>query len=346
MKMFSSFRPVALASVAAGLGASALAPGTARAQSIESYEQSGWFVRAGGVARFNIKTNLTQVSTPLSAGVYDNGFVLPDDGGSTSKTWNWGYTSGLQGNQLVLTRYDNLPTIGKNDVSTPNPLFGAELIGGFQYSPFLMGNKTAHFRIEIGYGYSSFSEGLNFTGFSDSSFFTADSYGTGGIVVPAAPYAGTSRGPGPLIDLNPTSHLVANSPSVTTFNGSLDTTFQDFRFGPALDIDLSQHFTVGFGFGWSSVFADSTLSYAQNVAFANPGIPPIPTVNASVHRQDWRDGFYGEVSLKYRFTDALALYFAGDVRHNNNLQYGNADFSVRVDLATTFAAKIGLSYQF
>src|SRR5882672_5342893 len=219
IKMFSSFRPVALASVAAGLGASALTPGAVHAQSIESYEQSGWFVRAGGVARFNVKTTLTQTTTPLAIGYYDNGFVLPDNGGTASgKTWNWGYTSGLQGNQLVLSRYDSLPTIGKNDVSTPNPLFGAELIGGFQYSPFLMGNKTAHLRIEIGYGYSSFSQNLGYAGFSDASF-TTDSFGTGGIVVPEAPYAGTAAGPGPLIDLNPTAHLVANSPSTTTFNG-------------------------------------------------------------------------------------------------------------------------------
>ena len=45
-------------------------------------------------------------------------------------------------------------------------------------------------RHDIGYGYSSFSERMNFAT-AGTAMRTTDSYGLGGIVPPIAPYAGT-----------------------------------------------------------------------------------------------------------------------------------------------------------
>src|SRR5215207_213527 len=89
---FHELPPVAVACVVVGaVGFTAL---PVSAQIFDDLDTSGFFARAGGMARFNVKATFSGIAPPtLPPGVYENGFVLPDIGGSPVKTWNWGYNS-------------------------------------------------------------------------------------------------------------------------------------------------------------------------------------------------------------------------------------------------------------
>ncbi len=337
-------RSAALISVAAGL----VGQEVARGQSLEEYERSGWFVRVAGVARFNVKATITGSRPTLGPGMYDTGFVLPDNGGTASGlTWNWGYNSvsQLSANQLTQTRLDAVPTIGHQDFNVSDPILGGEVIGGYQFNPILIGKKTAHVAFEIGYGYSGFSENSSF-GAAGTASFTTDTRPVDPILAPIPPYAGTAAGPGPLIDLQPGTHTVILSPVTTAFQSSLKTTFHDFRLGPALDIDLNKRLSVGFGFGYSSVYADSSLAYVETITFANPAFAPIAPAHVDIKKGQWRTGAYAEVRLNYRFTDFVSLFVGGDIKCNRNFSFGDAGHQVDIGLRSTYGAKAGVTVHF
>ncbi len=343
-----TFRPLLcclpLAALAAQLPASA--------QDIDEPVLSGWYMRVGGAARFNVKATITPVAQPLAAGNYADGFVLPDIGGSTNFTWNWGFNSSSQVDathtQLDFYRYDNLPSVSPVDVPVSGPLWGGEIIGGYKLPDFKIAKKPARFGIELGYSYSSFSEGVDARAFGAASYSTA-AYNYGGIILPVPPYAGTLAGPGPLIQLNPdTASTTTDLPgtTVTTLQGSLKSTFHEMRFGPMLEVDLSRKFTVGVGAGYSSVYADAELNYEQAVAFGSAAIPSLAPVRGSVSEAKWRPGLYAEARVAYRFSDRVNAFLGGDIHYNNKMTFGDSNYSVKLDLGMTYGAKAGVSYSF
>ena len=194
------------------------------AQRLDSPDSSGWFIRAGAVARFNVNASLGSIPPASGTGIYDDGYVLPDKGGTASgKTWNWGYkgTNQVVGPVLDMNRFNAVPSIGEQDVKAGNPLLGGEIIGGYNFTQFEMGRRTARLGFEVGLGYSGFSENLNHSA-SGTASHTTDRYGMGGIVPPIAPYFGTAQGPGPLINLNP---IPGSSTLVQDFPGGTSTAF-------------------------------------------------------------------------------------------------------------------------
>ena len=336
-------RPLFLTALAAGLAA----PSLVHAQDLDQPELSGWYVRLGAATRFNVKAEITALTLPTS--LYNDGFVQPDISGTASGlTWNWGYNSASQivGNQLVLSRLDT-PNIGRQDLNVGNPLLGGELIGGYHLREFKLGKRTARLGVELGYGYFSASEGLNLAA-AGTATLTKDGFGLGGIVPPVAPYAGTFAGPGPLINLNPdpASHTVVTSPAAATFQGTLNTTLHNLRFGPVLEVDLTKRLSASFGAGLSSVFADVGLNYMESVSFSNPAIPALGTTRANDTFARWRPGVYAELRLNYQITRQIGVFVGGDFQHNDNMTFGDATHQVTLDLSKTYGLKGGLSFEF
>ncbi len=338
-------RPALCALAVAGVAVPALT--RAQEYDLEQSDRSGWYFRADAVARFNAKATVTgSVPTP-GPGVYNDGYVLPDASGAASgKTWNWGYNSANQivGNQLVLNRLDNVPTVGMHDLSM-NPLVGGEIIGGYQLQGFQLWNKTVHLGFEVGYGYSGFSKGMGFSA-SGTATRTTDSYDLGGIVPPQAPYGGTAAGPGPIIGLGAAGHNVISSAASTAFQGSLDTSFHSVRIGPSFELDLTKRLGVTLGLGYSSVFADSDFSYTEAVTFANPAIPAIPQSTASIHNGTWCQGAYAELLLNYRITQRIGALVGADIQYHTKSAFGDAGHQVNIDLGTTFGTKAGVMFRF
>ncbi len=334
--------------VAAGLFVSAV--GTSPAQDLDENERSGWFVRADAVARFNVKASVKEL--PLShegPGIYDNGFVLPDVGGTASGlTWNWGYQSAGQvaydaNNQpqaIVFSRLENFPTVS-GDVKFSNPILEGEVVGGYHFDDFKIGKRRARLGFEVGYGYFASSQAMNFQAAGNAAR-TIDTYGLGGVVPPVAPYAGTFFGPGPLLNLNPDP---ANSGvnvfySTTTFQGTFDTTFHNFRVGPSFSIDLTRRFTVQVGAGYDSLYALAEVSYLETSAHTpNPG-------TVSLKENKWRPGIYAEILLNCALTRRLQIFAGGDFQLNNDMSFSDGRHEYTLELGSTYAAKGGVSYSF
>jgi hypothetical protein len=343
----SLIRAASLACVTAALGTA----GALRGQDLESPAGPAWYVRLGAVARFNVKASINALPPPSGTGLYDNGFVQPDIGGTASGlTWNWGYKTSpeyptpIVGDQLLLHRTEGVPTLGHQDLNVSNPALGGEIIGGARLMEFVIGSKTARLAFELGYGYTPSSEHTSFTA-SGTATRTTDAYGLGGIVPPLPPYAGTFTGPGPLLDLNYSSREVVVSPATYTFQGSLQTTLHEFRVGPALEVDLSRRLTVAFGAGYSSILVEADLAYTESVAYG-PAIPSLGPSGASIHKSLWRPGAYAEVRVNYQVTQHIGAFVGGDLHYNKDMTFGDATHEVQIGLGTTFGAKAGLTVQF
>jgi len=335
-------RPALMACVTAGLAT----PGAVNAQNFDPPSTTGWSVRLGAVSRFNIKTSISSVTPAAGAGIYDNGFVLPDNSGSAAKTWNWGYNSASQisGDQLNVRRLTGVPTIGQQD--SGNPALGGEIVAAYSVYEFEIGKKAARVGIEFGYGYSSLSGNMNSSAAGNATL-TTDGYKLNGILPPAAPYAGTAAGPGPLIDLvsDPASHTFTTAQETTSFQGSLSANFHELRLGPSLEIDLTKRISLSGGFGYSAVFADASLKYSETMIFT-PDIGSVRTPSASIDRTDWRPGMYANLLMGYRITKLIGVFAGGDYRYNQAMEFGDAGHHVKLDLGSTIGAKGGIIFSF
>lgn len=307
-------------------------------------EPAGWYFRLGAAARFNTKATITGSLPTLNTGQYDDGFVLPDRGGTASaKTWNWGYNNSgqVQGNTLVLTRLDNLPGFGPQKIGIADPNLSGELIAGYEFADFEVGKRrTMRLNFEIGYGFSSAKENLSFAA-SGTAMQTIDTYGLGGVVPPLPPYAGTFNGPGPLIDLNPSGHVVNTGTDITTFNGSLDTTMHEFRIGASLSTDLTKRLTVSAGAGYSSIYADARVRYTETRTF-----PAASTVSTTLAHRAWLPGIYLEATANYSITDHIGVFLGADLHHNQSLNFSDPGHTVKLDLSLTYGLKGGVSFKF
>jgi hypothetical protein len=321
----------------------------ARAQDLlgDEPETGGWFVRLGAVARFNVKATLEASNPVLAPGHYNNGFVLPDVGGDPNLTWNWGYNNASQvdaGGNLNFQRYDNVPAVGRHNLNVDEPLLGGEVIGGYRFTEFEVFRRPVRVALVVGYGYADFSQDMGFTAAGTVTYTTA-SYALNGVTPPMPPYAGTAAGPGPLLSLTPSSTATSTSGATTTFQGKLDASFHSMRFGPSFEMDLAKNFSLEVGFGYSSVYADGSVSYTEATTFANGAVPAI-NAPATFDRQDWEPGAYFEVLGKYQFTRNFGAYLGGDYQRNNSLKLGDGAHKVRIDLSSTYAAKAGVIVSF
>jgi hypothetical protein len=339
-----------------------------RGQDFDQPETSGWFVRAGGAARFNVKASISAVPRPSGPGIYDDGFVLPDISGAQSGlTWNWGYVNPSQveydvngqPQQLLFHSYEGVPDIGQQSVSVGNPLLGGEIVGGYHFRDFEIWGKTARFGFEVGYSYFSFSEGMNFARVGTATY-TTFYYGLSNpwlpgttITPPIAPYSGTFAGPGPLLNYGSESDAITSGSSTDAFQGTLKATFHELRLGPSLEIDLSKRLSVACGAGYSSVYADAELRYVETTTFTplpgqNTPLPPnqIRTATGDISVAKWRPGAYAELLVNYRLTKRIGVFLGGDAHYNSSFTFGDAGHEVTLKLGPTFGAKAGVVFKF
>ncbi|HUR44369.1 MAG TPA: hypothetical protein VMZ27_00740 [Candidatus Saccharimonadales bacterium] len=184
-------------------------------------------------------------------------------------------------------------------------------------------------------------------GFSSAgaASYTTAVHDLNGVIPPEAPYAGTPAGPGPLINLTPSSFNTATSDALSAFAGTLESSFHEIKFGPSLELDLTDRWIVGFGAGYSSLFVNSTLRYSETVTFSDLAFPG-GTRDVDINKARWSPGLYAEVRASYRFTQHLSAYLGADIETHKAVRFGDGDHKVKLDLGTTFGAKAGISFGF
>ncbi|MCI0746147.1 MAG: hypothetical protein L0Y58_12145 [Verrucomicrobia subdivision 3 bacterium] len=330
-----------------GLVVLGTAPLLASAQ-VQEHWYDYWFVRLEGRALFNVKASVDRTPPSVQQGIYDDGFVLPDIGGSASgKTWNWGYENSAQisGDQLVLKRLRDLPSAGVFKDENNDPSFGGEILVGARFFEFEIHGRPARIGIEVGYGYHNFTFDHSSTA-SGTARLETDSFNLNGITPPMPPYAGTSAGPGPLIDLNPASRVLVSSPSEAFFDGELESDLHNFKFGVWLDYQLTEKAVASGSLGYHSIYADTQLEYVEGFNFDDPAIPDIPATQKTAGGRDWNSGVYFQVRMRYDFTSWFGAYAGAQISYNEEFAYRADDRKVTLNFDTLFATSLGVVFRF
>jgi hypothetical protein len=340
------FAPAALTLLAAGAlpaGAQVKLPPI----QFEEAEKSGYFVRLGPRVQFNVEATVAMSpQTPQQPGNYDNGFVLPDVGGTASGlTWNWGYAdaSQLVGDAINYERYSNLPHAGVFTSGSDDPLLGGEVIFGVEFGRFNIGSKELGWGVELGYSFTPFKL-TDTSSTSGTVDYLAATHGLGGIVPPVAPYQGTFNGPGPVIDLNPTTSTTTSSAATSAFDGTLESDLHLVKIGLWLELPLTQTISASLSLGYSSVFADTRFDFREAIAIANPGIPALGVTDASTGASEWQGGFYGELRATWQFSKYVGAYVAGDYMYNSGFGYNEAGREISLDFNSSYSASLGLVF--
>lgn len=312
--------------------------------------QSDWMVRVGPRALFNIRASMDPVTTPVTPGVYDDGYVLPDiNNGATGETWNWGYDVDSQatGNMIRFSRLSEVPAAGSYSGEVGDGVHpGGEILFGLRLTEFATGAHPVQFGLECGYGFNRFA----FT-HSDRATGTARldvaGHDLGGTVAPPAPYRGSADQAGPLLDLYPSISGTSFSTADATYSGEWETSLHTFKLGFWFTYPISHRFSTALSLGYVSVLADTQVTYQESVDFQNPGFADIsPSTQSVGGDRDWYPGFYSDLRLAYALSDRLGVYVGGQFQFNDTISFQEAGRRYEMDLGCVLSVSAGVAYRF
>jgi hypothetical protein len=281
------------------------------------------------------------------APVYDDGFVLPDvSGGAGGKTWNWGYLSENQivGDQLDMHTLTDSPSVGRTGDSGDGLQAGFEIMYGRQLGSFKIGKRTAAWGIEA--GFSSLNAQLETDNqYAGMMAVRTASYGLGGIVAPTPPYSGSFDGPGPLIDLQPSSVRETDAYATSRLQSEIDSWMFGLKLGPFLEVPISKRFTGKLGVGVAALAVQSDFAVQQQVRV--PGIPDSSLFwESSTSQTDFVIGAYGEATVIYSINEFLSVYAGAQYQFLNDVTVETGGTQATIQFDKSFELVVGLSTSF
>lgn len=323
------------------------------AQQFEDWEEepdSNWGFRFSGRTIFNLELSVTESSLPNTAGYYDNGFVLPDVSGSAT-TWNWGYdnnnqvgpNAGVPANQILFTRFSNLPGTGTYSESQGVSI-GGELLGTYELFETIIKDKKVVGGFELGYGYQPIAIDYNATGTSTATY-SQNFHSLNGVIPPAAPYSGTFNGPGSLIGLNPIQTINTTATATSNYSSDFSGDFHIVKIGLWGDLDLNEKWTLGMSGGLSSIFADTIYEYQNTTTFNNPAVPT-QTESGRIGGRKWMAGIYNQVRIQYNVTENFGVFAGGEVELHSDFDFEGNGKKFVMDMAPLYGGTLGINWQF
>lgn len=343
---------------------------SARAQDDEAPEPLGLRFRLTGRVQFNLKASFTDAQVPLSgaAGQFADGYVLLGSNTSASTnagvvtanpgavTWNWGYQRADQvaGNELTLTRYDQVPRVGTLD-GGGSTTYGGELWAMYElYSFRSFRKRTGHWGVEAGYGFTTFDASASGS-VSGTATRNQSIYSLGGIVPPSPGYQGGYFGPipggpvAPVLDFAPARSSSVLAAGRNSLDAAVSTDLHSLKFGPWVELPLSDRWTVGLGAGYCTVYGQADLRFTETTTFTgDPADFGAAAQNLSVKasRDDWRPGFYARGLVDFALTPNWSVFVGGDIQSNSDLQFSSQGRGARIQLGSVFGAMAGVQFKF
>lgn len=342
-----------------------------RAQDDDAPEPLGIRFRVAGRVQFNLKASFSDARSPLSgaAGQFADGYVLLGSNTSTSTnagvvtanpgavTWNWGYQRADQvaGNELTLTRFDQVPRVGTLDGGGGSTAFGGELWAMYElYSFRSFGKRTGHWGLEAGYGFTTFDASASGR-VSGTATRNQSVYSIAGIVPPSPGYQGGFSGPAPggaaapVIDFAPLRTSSVQAVGQNSLDAAVSTDLHTAKFGPWVELPVTDRLTVGLGAGYCTVYAQADLRFTESTTFTgNPAEFGVATENLSVQaaRDDWRPGFYARALVDFAITPRWSVFAGGDIQSNSDLRFTAQGRGASVQLGSVFGAVAGVQFKF
>ena len=282
------------------------------------------------------------------AGSYDDGYVHPDiSGGAGGKTWNWGYANASQvvGDTIHFDRVENSPRDGTTDSLSKTPTPGFEILYGRELTRLrLSQNRSAVIGAEVGFGTMDY----NLSGGSvmnGSVTQTTDIYNLNGITPPLAPYSGNYSGPGPLLNLSPTSSSSTQLAASSSISERVRSLVYGFKLGPYAEVPIYKRLSLELGAGVAAVIADTELSYTETVTVP-AGVNTMLLRSTTIHHSDCLFGFYGTGSLAYEVGTDIRIFVGGQYQHLGNASVTDGSKEATLKLGGTLEAVVGVSIGF
>jgi hypothetical protein len=290
--------------------------------------------RIGALVGLNISANFSTQGTfgvNHPPGVYDNGYVLPDNLGTAfGQTGNWGYNNASQLSGSTLTMQNTTQYTTSANAKDSSTDVGFDMAYG--------GNLCAWGSARIGW---DLGFGLLPISITDKSTMPASvvqstiNFNTGGIVVPGAPYnGGFNRQGEPTIGYAPIGGTTNTVAGTITGSRTLDVTLYTVRLGPSIYWDLNQYFGLSAGVGPAVGIMTGSLKYNEMIN-TSTSVPSSGQIDGT----EVVYGGYVNASLMYHLVENGDLYVGvqymslGDATISGNGRVGTLNLGGQVYLS-------------
>ena len=304
--------------------------------------------RIGALVGMNISANFSRSGTfgisgnNPALGIYDNGYVRPDQNGDPNFTSYWGYNNrALQYNPTAQTLTMNAAT----SFSTTSSAKESGVFPGFDmaYGDNLWYWRHARVGWELGFGLLPISISENDI---TPAVVTQNAYtfstATLGIAFPTAPsYQGSSSGIGNII---PT----AFTQSATNINGTvsgkqtLDVMLYTLRLGPTFYWDLTEHVSLALGGGPAVGLVSGDYKYNETVTAGGVSA----NNSGKISGTDFTYGGYVNATVLCHVTDNGDIYAGVQFMPMSDATISGGGRSGRLNLGGQVYFTVGINWPF
>ena len=300
---------------------------------------------ASGRFLFNISAEFMHLATPINPDgakrVYDNGYLNVDDSGN-ARTWDWGFQSGVAGDQLNL-RAVYSSADGTIQRQSDDPQYGFELSYGRVLRTFDMGGaKPLNVGLMGAFGMTMLDIRNNST-IKGLTTGVTDTYDLSGLpIIPDAPFSGsapTPGGPWPLMIPDAPSPSVDHPMATATERMKVDGNLYGFKVGPFFELPLGQVFAVQVQGGFAALLADTTFTYSETIDIGG-------RYTGSRSKNEWRYGGFVEGQVSVSLGRGWSAFAGAGWQDVGNYTLSDGNKAARVRLDNIISAFTGLSYAF
>ncbi len=288
-------------------------------------------------------------NVPLTDRIYDNGYNRVDSTTNGSGlTSFWGYQTASQispaQDTLTMTRVTSSQLNESTDVDG-DPQHGLEL----SYRRQLGDVRRGHWGLEAAFGFTdlTFRDDRTVT---SSGVLTADVYDITGLIAfggpPPPPYSGPFGPVGPNVPVIPDTPISrAQTPfSSVPITGMrrIDAELYGWRFGPYLEMPVSDRVTVSLSGGLALALVNSTFRFEESITL------PSGTFNdsGSGSSDEWLVGGYVGANVNYAVTARWSAFAGAHYIYLDNYSQNVGGKTATVDLSRSIFVTVGLGFSF
>jgi hypothetical protein len=304
--------------------------------------------RIGAMVGLNISANFYEKGTfnisgnNSANGIYDDGYVRPDQSGDPKYTSYWGYNNASQysaaAQTLTMHSTTSYSMVGSSkDDGGPSPGFD------MAYGDNIWYWKHARVGWEVGFGLLPLTLKDNHSQ-SASVNQTDYNYSTSGIYLfPDAPYQAGSSGNGVYIPSSPAKIIQQPSASgVVSGTRQLDEMLYTVRFGPSFYWDLTEDFGMSLGAGGAIGVVNGDYKYnelvtAGGVSARNSG---------SFGTTEVIYGGYANGTLTYHVLNNADFYLSAQYMPLGNASFSNGGRQAELNLSGQVYVSLGINWPF
>ncbi len=295
-------------------------------------------------ANFSIKGQFNISGNNPAQGIFDDGYVHPDQSGDANYTSYWGYQNASQ--------YDSVAqTLTLHSSSSYSTTGGAKDDGGpfpgfdMAYGDNLWYWKHARVGWELGFGLLpiSIKDNSSLTATVNQSAYIYDVSNPLGAPLPEAPYQGGATSIGHLI---PTTYSSVSSQTLlnqtVTGTRQLDVMLYTVRFGPSFYWDLNDY--VGMSLAAGPALGIVSGKYEYNETIAASGVNAVNSGHFGTTGLTF--GGYVNGTVLYHILNDADLYLSAQYMPMGNASFSSGGREAQLNLGGQIYVSVGVNWPF